>query len=237
MKPRNYLCFFSLFFSAFFVNADEYTNLNNVVNLSKNHLLEKLKKELTTEDYLALNIKSKKVDYRLRLKKCAKPLTFAHKSSSNMRGTVSIKVTCPTENAWSIYTKHHISLEKSIIVLKNDLPKNHVITDNDLRYTPKDIYTLRPGYLKSKDLILGHQLKRSFREGQPIYNEHLKKPTLIKKGDAVNVIAKVGALSVMASGIALKDGRKGDQIRVENRRSSRIIHAKVIGPNTVMIIL
>ena len=65
----------------------------------------------------------------------------------------------------------------------------------------------------------------------------MEQAEIVKKGDKVNVSAKIGALTVVTSGIALADGRRGEQIDVENKRSSRVIRTVVTGPSAVEVIL
>ena len=237
MKARNYLCFFSLIFSIHTVQAAQYVNLNNLLKLSEEYLQENLYKTLPPRDHTNVIIESRPIDPRLKLFECAKSLTFAHRLSSALKGHVSVRVSCPSEKSWAIYTKHHISLEKDVVVLTRNLVKGQKVTASDLGYIRKNIYKLRPGYAIEKEEVIGKLVTRAHKPGDMIYTSRLALPHLIRKGDAVNVIARIGLLSVMTPGIALKDGHKGEQIDVENRHSARIIRAEVVGPNTVSVIL
>ncbi|ODS23804.1 flagella basal body P-ring formation protein FlgA [Candidatus Endobugula sertula] len=237
MKARNYLCFFSLFL---FINnswGSEYTDLAHLVRLSENYLQQQLYKEIPFEDRNNIKISSRPLDYRLKLAPCDKSLTFKDRYNQPIRGNISIKVSCQGINSWAVYIKHRVGLEKDILVLKTDLPKNHILRKEDLSTIKRDIYTLRSGYLNNSSLIVGHQLKRALKAGTMIYHSVLLKPHIIKKGDTINIVAQLGSLSVITPGIALKGGHKGEQIDVENRLSSRIIRAEIVGPNTVAVVL
>jgi flagella basal body P-ring formation protein FlgA len=237
MKVCNFLYFFSLSLLSIGIQAKQYTHLGSLLEESKQYLQEKVYQDLPHEDHSAVNITSSGVDSRLKLHACDKPLTFQHRDSSKMKGTVSVKVSCNSPYAWSIYTKHKITLEKNIIVAKKHLTKNTILTATDLSFIQRDIYTQRTGYHLDTTSLIGKQLTRPLAKGAIIYQKQLTQAQMIKKGDNVSVVAKVGGLSVITTGTALSNGRIGEQIEVENKRSSRIIRAEITGKNSVEVIL
>ena len=237
MKAGNYLCFFSLLFTANLVGATEYAQLDDLSKAAKTYLQKLVGKQSNYSSEKYVTITSHLIDSRLKLKKCDKPLTFDHNQKTTFNGTTSIKVSCSSPHPWSIYTKHMVSIKKSVLVINKNLPKGHIISNRDISYATKNTKNLRNGYISDKSFVLGNQLKRSIREGQPIYNNQLEPVELIKKGDKVNISAKVGSLTVMTSGTALDNGRKGEQIDVKNKHSSRVIRTKIIGPSSVEVIL
>jgi flagella basal body P-ring formation protein FlgA len=148
------------------------------------------------------------------------------------------KLKRPAKEGKPIYTYQIESTElKSILVINKNLPRNHIVKDNDVSYVTKDTLVLRDGYITDKAMVLGQKLRRPVKEGKPIYAHQIEPVELIKKGDKVNIAAKMGALTVVTSGIALDDGQKGDQIDVENVRSSRVIRTRVISLDTVEVIM
>ncbi|WP_121363151.1 flagellar basal body P-ring formation chaperone FlgA, partial [Pseudomonas aeruginosa] len=54
-------------------------------------------------------------------------------------------------------------------------------------------------------------------------------------GDQVVILARTATINVKMPGEALSDGAPGQQIRVRNLRSQRIIKARVIEPGTVEV--
>ena len=237
MKIRNILYTFSLYLVHLNVEATGYVDLKDVVRDSRHYLQSEVHKDLSLEDRNDVNITSSVLDSRLKLHHCDNPLTFEHQRSSKMKGTVSVKVSCRLPHAWSIYTKHKITLEKQIVVANRNLQRNHILSDNDLSFVKRDIYTERIGYSHHKSAVTGQQIKRPVAKGGVIYHNILTRADIIKKGDTVNVVATVGSLSVITSGVALNNGRIGEQIDVENRRSSRVIRAEITGKNAVKVIM
>lgn len=237
MKVRNILYIFSLYTIQLNAEAVGYMDLNGVVQEAKNYLQSEVYKDLSVDDRNDVKITSANLDRRLKLHHCDNPLTFEHQRSSKMKGTVSVKVSCRSPHAWSIYTKHQITLQKLIVVADKNLLKNHILSANDLSFVKRDIYTERIGYSHHKSAVVGQQIKRSVAKGGVIYHHILTRADVVKKGDTVNVVATVGALSVITSAVALTNGRIGEQIDVENRRSSRVIRVEITGKNAVKVIM
>jgi flagellar basal body P-ring formation protein FlgA len=237
MKARKFLWVFLLTMSSGQVYGQKITDLDQLLVTARNYLLEKIQKKLPKKDHTHLKISSYPIDSRLKLHQCDKPLTLKHQDSARIKGSVSVKITCHSPHAWSIYTKHKVALEKGVLVTKYPLAKHHVISDKDLTTIKLDVYSQRSGYITNTSQIIGKQLTRNLSEGKIINAAYLSQPQMIKKGDVVNIIAKIGSLSVVTSGIAKSDGRIGDQIDVANKRSSRIIRAEIVGTNAVEVIL
>lgn len=237
MKICNFLWFFSLSIASINVDAKEYMNLPTLVEDAKYYLQDRVFQDLSESDHSSVKITSQNLDARLKLHACDKPLTFEHRNASKIKGTVSIKVACRSPYTWSIYTKHKVTLEKPIIIANRSLPKNTVLRAQDLNTITRDIYSQRNGYSLDATLLIGKQTTRPISKGEIIYSRQLTQAQMIKKGDSVNVVAKVGNLSVITSGTALSDGSIGEQIDVENRRSSRIIRVEITGKNAVKVLL
>jgi flagella basal body P-ring formation protein FlgA len=237
MKLCNFLWIFSLPLLCHGVQAKTLVNLEELLTDSRAYLRQEIRKNLNTGEYSAVKIVSQAIDTRLTLHPCDKSLTYTHRDTEKITGSVLIKVSCSSPYAWSIYTKHKVALEKKVITANKNLPRHHILSEDDLSSITLDIYKQRAGYTTDKKLLIGQQVKRRISVGNVIYSHQLKIPLRIKKGDTVNVTAKVGALSVITSGIALTNGRKGEQIDVKNRRSSRIVRAEITGTNSVKVIM
>ncbi len=237
MKARNFFCFFSVFFLTVAAHAAQYSHLEEIVALSGDYLKKEVMKQQPLIAEKTIQIVSNKLSTRLKLQQCDKPLTFSHRRNTKLKGTASIKVSCHSPVSWSIYTKHRIQVKKNMLVAKHSLPKGHIISDDDLNYIYRDINHQRSGFIDNKQLIVGRQLSRPINTGEVIYHHQLTSPQLIKKGDKLSIVAKIGGLSVITPGIALSDGRLGEQIDIKNQRSSRIIRAEITGQRSAEVIL
>jgi flagella basal body P-ring formation protein FlgA len=65
----------------------------------------------------------------------------------------------------------------------------------------------------------------------------LSKPTLIKKGDKITIIAKNNGFQISMKGTALTAGGKDDKIRVKNSKTKKIIQGIIFDAQTVKVTL
>lgn len=235
MKATNFLFVFFIFFHQTALASGEITEPRAIAAAVERFLHEQGRQQLGQSENSRVKITLRTIDPRLRLPRCDKSLTLKRQSAQLQRNT-SVKVSCEGSKPWSIYVSATLSLEKPVATLAKELPRHHVIGEDDIVMVPIDIYRLRSGYSLEAQPIIGQQLKRNLRTGDVIYSYHLQAPDIIKKGDRVSVMAKRGSLAVISPGIALNDASKGERIRVENERSSRVVHARVIGPGQVEVL-
>lgn len=78
--------------------------------------------------------------------------------------------------------------------------------------------------------ILGRQARQALRPGQTVEASFLVEPIMVRRRDAIEVIAARGAVSVRRPAVALADGALGDTITVETTdgAKSRFL-ARVVG--------
>ncbi len=82
----------------------------------------------------------------------------------------------------------------------------------------------------------GMMSRRTLKPGTIITDNMLEKPRLISRGDVVKLIAKKGHLTISTLGIAKSNGAIGDQIKVENVKSGKIVIGKATGKSTVLVL-
>jgi flagellar basal body P-ring formation protein FlgA len=83
----------------------------------------------------------------------------------------------------------------------------------------------------------GRVAARNMRTGAVLFETDLARPYVVKKGEVVTVIAKVGKIHITTEGHAQKDGGVGDRIPVLVRRKKTniTIQAEVLGAGTVTV--
>lgn len=98
-----------------------------------------------------------------------------------------------------------------------------------------DISTLRGQIFSKKNPPYGLVASRNIRINTFITDMNTNQPTLVQKGNAVLITASSNTIKVKMNGVALEDGIKGQQIRVRNTSSNRIIQAKVVTDSEVLV--
>lgn len=118
-----------------------------------------------------------------------------------------------------------------IAIAANDVPAGKVIADEDVLLERHDISNVADPISDPQDVV-GMSGKRALRAGEVLRAALLSSPTLVKRGEAVRIVARNEQVEVSMAGEALDAGARGTLVRVRNS-SGTIIRAKVTGAGTV----
>jgi flagella basal body P-ring formation protein FlgA len=83
--------------------------------------------------------------------------------------------------------------------------------------------------------VVGQQTKRALVEGQALKQDDLQSPLLVRRGDAVAVVARSAGIQVRTTGRAQEDGSKGDLIVIEAMLNRDRFMARVSGIHEVEV--
>ncbi|MDX9786431.1 MAG: flagellar basal body P-ring formation chaperone FlgA [Desulfobacterales bacterium] len=111
-----------------------------------------------------------------------------------------------------------------------------ILTEADLTVKSVNLSEYPPGVLVDIAEAAGQLAKVSIRPGTPIRSAMLEVPPLVQKGNRVKILAGSGKLKVTTMGIAKSSGGMGEQVRVENPTSNKIIIGRVSGESTVDVL-
>ena len=164
---------------------------------------------------------------------CSAPLAISTKDQAQSLNRVNLFVACSGE--WSIYVPVELDVYRPVVTAIRPLASGAVIAAEDVELSPFDVSQLVGAYLTTLDDAIGMGVKRPITQGRPILSQQLEPPLLIRRGEAVVISAEAGALAVKMTGTALTDGHRGEQIRIKNLTTSRIIDGRVIAPGQVTV--
>ena len=180
-------------------------------------------------------IQINRLDPRLRLPLCNKPLSTTLESPAEPIGRVTLRVRCEGAAPWTVFVPGQVRLYREVVVVSRPLKRNNVLTDMDIVLAERDVGLLNQGYLTSLKQAVGKKLTRTMLPDQELAPIHVQMAEAIRKGDQVVISARSGGISVRMPGEALSDGIIGKQISVRNQRSNRVIRARVVGPGQVEV--
>jgi flagella basal body P-ring formation protein FlgA len=185
-------------------------------------------------DASRINVHVKAPDPQLNLEACTHPAISLH-GNDLIRSRVLVRLNC--QQSIALHLAVDIGIFKSVLVAATSLARQSQVSAEDLRHQEINILTNSVGrhLLTGFDEAIGKQLKRSVRAGTILTSGMLSQPKMVIKGDSVVIIARKGALVVRMPGTALASGTKGQQIRVKNQSSSRIIKGWIQAPGEVVV--
>jgi len=200
--------------------------------------VEKLLKQhkLTNTAQQRIDFSVSKIDPNLRLASCSKPLSLK-KNGDKLTGRLSIAVRCDGSKAWKIYVPVTVRAYRKVVTAAVPLARNQTLEPALLELTEKEVSRLNQGYFSSFAEVSGKSLNRPLQLSGVLQPNMIVEPMMIKRGDEVIIIAKTGALSVKSPGIAISNGRLGQQIQVRNKSSNRVVMARVINNRQVQVVM
>lgn len=216
--------------------ADEATLPEQLIGVTQGFL------EFTVEDYLATTqiegrpeVEVNTLDPRLSMPGCDQTLTASLQSPATPIGRVVVKVRCEGTTPWTVFVPAQVHLFRQVVTATRPMKRDEVIGERDVALRERDVGPLGQGYLTALEQAVGQKLVRPAVMDQVVAPMQVQQPEVVRKGDQVVISAGVGAIAVRMPGEALADGGQGEQIRVRNLRSNRVVKARITGPGQVEV--
>ena len=130
---------------------------------------------------------------------------------------------------------------KAFAIIPMPVPNKHIgagqlINKKDITWRKVRIKQQSFGVVGSMEQLLDHVAKRPLTAGRLIRMSDIRPQQLIKKGEFVTLHFKNKTMSLSTRGVSVEPGSRNQVIRVKNPRSKRIIEARVLGPNTAVVL-
>jgi flagella basal body P-ring formation protein FlgA len=84
--------------------------------------------------------------------------------------------------------------------------------------------------------VTGARAVRALAPGDMVLEHDVVAPPAVRNGETVRLKIVAGSVEVSVEGVAAQDGRVGDDIRIVNPSSGRLLRGRVIGPHAVEVI-
>ncbi len=104
---------------------------------------------------------------------------------------------------------------------------NTVIGEVDCTFSREDGYT-------SMDQVAGLKARSSVAAGVAVLPSMLERPALVKRGDVVKLVVRVGMIAVESSAKVMRDGAEGDMVPVQTVEGKKQLQARVLDSRTVV---
>ena len=101
------------------------------------------------------------------------------------------------------------------------------LTANDVELKPYNVSAQRREVLMEPNDAIGFSSKHALQPGRPITKEELISPVLVERDQPVMIVYQSAGITASMPGVALKNGRKGETVKVRNASSQRVISAMV----------
>jgi len=210
--------------------------------------IEKLRQHVlfhTTEHYRetfgrerfenSIQIHVGQLDPRLRLYNCDDNLTFEIQEPLQNIRNATVRTSCVGARRWTVYVPVKINMYVDVLVTSRTLQKGDIVAEEDIDYRRVNITSNGYGHIEDVSRVRGMQLKRPLKPGDVLRLSHLAKPKIVHRGQTVRVSSASRFFSIETSAVALSSGHLGDNIKVKNERSNRVVEARIVAPGKVTV--
>ncbi|MFQ5330204.1 MAG: flagellar basal body P-ring formation chaperone FlgA [Thermodesulfobacteriota bacterium] len=120
---------------------------------------------------------------------------------------------------------------EAVVVTTRSLGLNHIVVEADVVIEQSE--GVNSSYATTLRDVVGKRVKRPIGRNNMVKRGYLAKARVIRRGDRVVLIARMGNLKAITRGVARDGGAVGDTIVVENTSSGKMIRGTVRAPSMV----
>jgi flagella basal body P-ring formation protein FlgA len=118
---------------------------------------------------------------------------------------------------------------------RHAIPRGQVIAKDDVEVVREDLGRMPLKTLPGARLAIGARALRSIAAGERIAATMIAATAMVKSGDAVQTIVRLGSLEARGTAIATQTGTLGEEIGLVNVNSRRTLRGRVIGEREVEV--
>ena len=127
---------------------------------------------------------------------------------------------------------HHYA---EVLVAKGDIDRHALVSADEFEKQMMDITSLREQPVISVDQLPGQRATTNIRPGAVLTVACIEPVPDIEVGGEVTIVFNSGQCTITAPGKSLQTGWRGDQVRVRNLVSGKIIAARVVDNQSVTV--
>jgi flagella basal body P-ring formation protein FlgA len=185
------------------------------------------------------------LDERLKVQSCQKPLTVDHPFASKE----TVRVRC-AEPVWQLYLQVSMAsalpktpatsaaaekakaATRTVVVAKRLLQRGTILQADMLEETQASANQADTQLLTSLKDAQQAELTRDMPAGQPLRVSDLRRAVMVKQGQVVMLsIGEKAEFQISVRMEAMQDGRLGEQVKLKNPESGKLVSGIVTGPN------
>jgi flagella basal body P-ring formation protein FlgA len=170
---------------------------------------------------------------RAPLPECTMPAPFLPNANARPIGRISVGVRC--EDTGQVrYLQAQVSVMGRYIELSQRLVAGETVRAEHLTEKRGDLARLPDTAILDPGVAIGQEATRTLAAGATLQDHHLRRPRLVRRGQAVIVEARGTGFRITREAEAMEPGGKGDSVRV--RLDGReIIRARVVGERRLAV--
>lgn len=160
-------------------------------------------------------------------------IPFTTRDPSQLGFDMRIKVNDAEETRLNVTTA--IEDWREVPVAARNLNKGSVVGPEDVRMARLNLKALPGDIVVDDKNVIGKETGIEVSQGGFFKQAKLTMPTIITAGEAVTIRYRIKSLEATATGVALDPGGKGQDIRVKNAFSKKVLTGSIVEPGLVEV--
>ncbi|HYC04642.1 MAG TPA: flagellar basal body P-ring formation chaperone FlgA [Azospirillaceae bacterium] len=120
-------------------------------------------------------------------------------------------------------------------VLNRRVMPGEVIAEGDVDWISLPRDRAGAGVLTEPTALVGQTVRRGVAPFQPVRAGDVRAPVVVARGALVTIMLQSATMTLTAQGKAMAEGGMDETIRVVNTASSRVVEARIAGPDLVIV--
>ncbi|WP_394146295.1 flagellar basal body P-ring formation chaperone FlgA [Vibrio atypicus] len=243
---KSYLCSFSITncrafykkfyksigFSLFFFSFSATSATESQISLIQQAAEEYVTANIESPTGGSLKVQAASIDSRIFATDCPTGVKTSSTSTNPNASNITVLVECNDDN-WRVYVPVRMTRTGPQVTLIGPLSRGQIISSRDVTISMVDLQRYRRQGFSTIDAVVGAKTKKNLRSGEVIEENDI---CVVCRNETVTIKAVKAGMVITTKGVALTDGSHGEQIRVKNSKSNRIIEGRVTGISEVTVV-
>ncbi len=157
----------------------------------------------------------------MQLAACAKLQAFMP-LGAKLWGNSNIGVRCAQGADWTVYVPVTVRVQAPVVVAARPLPSGRQLVAEDLSLQMAELTQLPAGVISNQEDALGKVLSYGVVAGNPLRQDMLRAPILVRQGQSVRLVAQGAGFKVSSEGKALNNAAIGQQVQVKAQNGQTV---------------
>jgi flagella basal body P-ring formation protein FlgA len=165
-------------------------------------------------------------------------LTPSDAGRDEIKGKTSLRiaVTVDGEDCGQVTVSGWVDRYARVVCAARSIPRHTVLSAEDLCFERINIARAPDRLIFDTAEAVGKRVRSTVQTGKYLQQHKLFEVPLVEKGDRVKLLVSAGPVNISTLGVAKTDGGAGDQIRVENLSSEKMVMGRVVDNSTVEVL-
>jgi len=125
---------------------------------------------------------------------------------------------------------------RQVPVLTRNIERGMLIEPQDVKLLEVNLSRESNDIVEAAQELIGRRARSRLRAGSYVRKSSVDIPPLVSRGSEVTIKISIPGLQATATGKAMEDGLKGDEIQVQNASARKVLRARIIGARLVEVL-